>query len=79
MPIINAMAVCGVVSLPGMMTGQIIAGADPVEATKYQVMIMFVLAGASALAALLAGLGAIFLLTDDRHRLRLDRLTAIKL
>jgi putative ABC transport system permease protein len=74
-PILSAMAVTGIVSLPGMMTGQILAGADPVEATKYQVMIMFLIAGATGIAVVAAGLVAVALLTDDRHRLRLDRLT----
>jgi putative ABC transport system permease protein len=73
-PLLNTMAVAGVVALPGMMTGQIIAGADPAEAAKYQVMIMFVLSGASGLGALAAALGAVLLLSDRRHRLRLDRL-----
>lgn len=76
MPILNAMAASGVVSLPGMMTGQILAGADPVEAAKYQIMIMFLIAGATGLAVVITGLGAIHLLTDTRHRLRLDRLQA---
>src|SRR5205823_6648257 len=40
-PMLNAMATTGIVALPGMMTGQIIAGADPVGAAKYQVLIMF--------------------------------------
>ena len=74
MPILNAMAVTGIVSLPGLMTGQILAGVDPVEAAKYQIMIMFALSGATALAVLAAGIGGVWLLTDDRHRLRLDRL-----
>ncbi len=73
-PILSAMAVTGVVSLPGMMTGQILAGADPVEATKYQIMIMFLIAGATGLAVVIAGFAAVRLLTDERHRLRLDRL-----
>jgi putative ABC transport system permease protein len=73
-PLLNAMAVAGIVTLPGMMTGQIIAGADPAQAAKYQVMIMFVLSGAAGLGALLAGLGGVLLLSDKRHRLRLDRL-----
>jgi putative ABC transport system permease protein len=47
-PIINAMMVVGIVSLPGMMTGQILAGADPVEAVKYQVVVMFMIAGATS-------------------------------
>jgi putative ABC transport system permease protein len=73
-PLLNSMAVAGIVTLPGMMTGQIMAGADPALAAKYQIMIMFVLAGASGLGALLAGLGGVLLLSDKRHRLRLDRL-----
>ena len=74
MPIINAMAATGIVSLPGMMTGQILAGVDPVEATKYQVLITFLIAGGTALGAFLAVMGGARLLTDERHRLRLDRL-----
>lgn len=74
MPILNAMAASGVVSLPGMMTGQILAGMNPVDAAKYQIMIMFVIAGATALSVVLAGVGGVLLLTDSRDRLRLDRL-----
>lgn len=74
MPIVTAMAATGVVALPGMMTGQILAGIDPVSAAKYQVMIMFLIAGATGLAVVGAGLGSVLLLTDERHRLRLDRL-----
>jgi len=76
MPILTAMAATGVVTLPGMMTGQILAGIEPVAAAKYQVMIMFLIAGATGLAVVLAGLGAVLLLTDERHRLRLDRLAS---
>lgn len=73
-PLLNTMSVAGIVTLPGMMTGQILAGADPSEAAKYQIMIMFVLTGASGLGALAAAFGGVLLLTDARHRLRLDRL-----
>jgi putative ABC transport system permease protein len=48
-PIINAMMVVGIVSLPGMMTGQILAGASPLEAVKYQIVIMFLIASGTAL------------------------------
>lgn len=72
-PMINAMAASGIVSLPGMMTGQILAGVDPVEAVKYQIVIMFMIAGATAFAALIAVTVAARLLTDSRERLRLDR------
>lgn len=73
MPMINAMAVSGIVTLPGMMTGQILAGIDPSEAAKYQIVIMFAIAGATSLAALMAVLGGVWLLTDARQRLRNDR------
>ncbi|MFP6659456.1 MAG: ABC transporter permease, partial [Pirellulales bacterium] len=48
-PIINAMMVVGVVSLPGMMTGQILSGAAPLDAVKYQIVIMFLIASATAM------------------------------
>jgi putative ABC transport system permease protein len=75
MPILTAMAATGIVSLPGMMTGQILAGIEPIAAAKYQVMIMFLIAGATGMAVVVAGIGAVMLLTDQRHRLRLDRLS----
>ena len=74
MPIVNAMAATGLVSLPGMMTGQILAGVPPAEAVKYQLLIMFLIAGGTGLGAVAAVLGGVQRLTDARHRLRLDRL-----
>jgi putative ABC transport system permease protein len=74
MPIINSMAATGLVALPGMMTGQILAGAEPTEAVKYQLLIMFLIAGGTGLGATAAVLAATLRLTDGRHRLRLDRL-----
>lgn len=74
LPIVNQMSAAGIITLPGIMTGQIIAGMDPVEAVKYQILLMFLLAGASAVAALTIAFLAIRRLTDKRQRLRLDRL-----
>jgi putative ABC transport system permease protein len=54
-PILTSMATTGIVALPGMMTGQILAGADPVEAVKYQVLSMFLIAAATALASFFGG------------------------
>ncbi|MEO1091687.1 MAG: iron export ABC transporter permease subunit FetB [Pseudomonadota bacterium] len=73
-PIINAMAATGVVSLPGMMTGQLLAGVAPEEAVKYQLLIMFLIGGATGLGVLGAVLTSVWRLTDHRDRLRLDRL-----
>ncbi len=48
-PIINAMMIVGVVSLPGMMTGQLLSGVAPIQAVKYQIVIMFLIAATTAL------------------------------
>jgi len=48
-PVVNSMMVVGLVSLPGMMTGQLIAGADPLQAVRYQIVIMFLLAATVSL------------------------------
>ena len=76
MPMINSMAATGVVSLPGMMTGQILAGVAPAEAVKYQILIMFLIAGATGLGVLMAVVAGAWRLTDQRHRLRPDRLVS---
>lgn len=76
MPVINSMAATGVVSLPGMMTGQILGGVPPSEAVKYQILVMFLIAGGTGLGAVTAVLGGVYRLTDTRHRLRLDRFKA---
>ncbi|HEY2658481.1 MAG TPA: iron export ABC transporter permease subunit FetB [Caulobacteraceae bacterium] len=73
-PIVNQMAAAGVVTLPGIMTGQILAGLDPIEAVKYQILLMFLLSGGSGMAAAAAAYLAAWRLTDPRERLRLDRL-----
>jgi putative ABC transport system permease protein len=73
-PIVNAMAAAGIVSLPGMMTGQILAGSPPLEAAKYQLMILLLISagtGFGATAAVWIGSRRLF---DERERLRLDRL-----
>ena len=75
MPIVNAMGTTGLVSLPGMMTGQILGGVDPAEAVKYQILIMFLIAGGTTAGAVAAVLGGARRLTDQRQRLRLDRLS----
>jgi putative ABC transport system permease protein len=72
--IINAMSAAGIVFIPGMMTGQILAGAAPADAVKYQILIMFLIAGGTGLGVLAAVIGGARRITDPRHRLRLDRL-----
>ena len=73
-PIINAMTTAGIVSLPGMMTGQILAGSPPMEAAKYQLMILLLIAAGTGLGSMAAVWGGSRRLFDERERLRLDRL-----
>ncbi len=52
-PTINAMLGMGIIFIPGMMSGQILAGASPVDAIKYQIVIMMGILGSVALAVYL--------------------------
>ncbi len=73
--IVNSMSAAGLVFIPGMMTGQLMAGADPIEAAKYQALIMFLIAGATAIGTTMAIFLSVHRLMDRRHRLRLERLS----
>ena len=53
-PTINSMMAVGVVFIPGMMTGQILAGADPVLAIKYQIVVMIMLVGSTTIGTLIS-------------------------
>lgn len=53
-PTINSMAAAGLVFIPGMMAGQILAGADPVTATGYQIVVMLMVAAATAMGSVVA-------------------------
>lgn len=65
-PAINSIMVVGIVSIPGMMTGQILGGADPVLAARYQIVVMLMITAASALGSmLLVGLSFRRLYTPD--------------
>jgi len=75
-PIINAMTIVGLVSLPGMMTGQLLAGADPLVAVKYQIMIMFVIAAGTALGTMSAVLLSYRRLFNPRHYVLWEHLSA---
>ena len=77
-PIINSMAAAGLVSLPGMMTGQILAGAPPVEAVKYQILIMFMISAGTGFGVI----SVLWLISkrlfDERERLCFKRLLKLE-
>ncbi len=77
-PIINAMAVAGLVSLPGMMTGQILSGVAPTVAVRYQILIWFLIAAGSGFGMLIAVHLTCRQLFDDRQRLQLHRLRKVE-
>jgi putative ABC transport system permease protein len=52
-PQINSLFAVGLVALPGMMTGQILSGVDPIIAVRYQIMVMWMTFGSGGLAAVL--------------------------
>ena len=60
-PITNALFAVGLVSLPGMMTGQILSGVDPLIAVRYQIMVMCMVYGATGIST------AMFLFFIDRN------------
>ena len=59
-PTLNTMMVVGLVTLPGMFTGQVLAGTDPLNAASYQILILFAIA--------LTNLIATFLITESLYR-----------
>jgi len=67
---IDQMKVVGLISLPGAMTGLIIAGVSPLLAIRYQIVVMYMLLGAWAIAALVTTRLMRSALFDEAHRLR---------
>jgi putative ABC transport system permease protein len=52
-PQVNALLAVGLVALPGMMTGQILSGIDPLTAARYQIMVMCMIFSTAGLSAVL--------------------------
>lgn len=73
-PIINAMMVVGIVSIPGMMTGQLLAGVDPMTAVEYQIVIMFLIASGTALGTVSVVLLGYRRLFNERHQFEAHRI-----
>ncbi len=74
-PIINSMMVVGIVSLPGMMTGQLVSGMDPLQAVKYQIVIMFLIASATALGTVGVVLLSFLKMFNPDHQFMFHSLT----
>jgi len=72
MPTMNTMAAMGLVSLPGMMTGQILGGTSPILAVRYQVAIMCAITAAVAITAYLIVLQGYRHYFSAAHQLKVD-------
>ncbi len=73
-PILNSMSIVGLITIPGMMTGQLLGGTPPALAARYQIVIMFLISAATALGVGLTVALSLRRLFDSEQRLRLDRL-----
>lgn len=71
-PTIDSAKTVGLVSLPGMMSGLIFAGVDPVHAIRYQIMVMFMLLSATSLASVIASYAAYQTYFTNKAQLEFD-------
>ena len=68
-PTVDSTRVVGLISLPGTMTGLIIAGVDPLQAIRYQIIVMYMLLAAWAVSALVTARAAQGSMFDEAQRL----------
>ncbi len=73
-PTINSLMIVGLVQLPGMMSGQIIAGVLSVQAVRYQIVVMYMIASGAGLGSLVAALQMRRLFFTQRHQVRAEML-----
>lgn len=68
-PIIDGMKTVGLVQLPGMMTGMIVAGASPISAVRYQILIMYSLTSSAAIVSIILAMLTHSVLFNKSHQL----------
>jgi hypothetical protein len=67
-------SVIGIISIPGMMTGAILGGADVEQAARLQMIIMFMISASSGLSCIAATFFTLYECVDSEHRIRGDRI-----
>ncbi|KAJ2486051.1 hypothetical protein IWW37_005748 [Coemansia sp. RSA 2050] len=77
-PSISNMSACGLLSIPGLMVGWSLSGADTIVASRYQMVVMIMLTASTALSTMLAVIFSASVLINSTPMLRLDLLTANK-
>ncbi|KAH6585733.1 hypothetical protein BASA50_001068 [Batrachochytrium salamandrivorans] len=73
LPALNSMSIMGLVSIPGMMTGQILGGSSVQNAVYYQQVITFMISASCCVATVTSVIASVFVVFDDKARLRIDR------
>jgi putative ABC transport system permease protein len=68
LPTVDGLKTVGLVQLPGMMTGMIVAGADPIEAVQYQILIMYSFTSSAAIIAIIMAILTHRLLFTKAHQ-----------
>ncbi|KAI9504867.1 UPF0014 family, partial [Coemansia spiralis] len=74
LPNITNMGITGLISIPGMMTGWVLGGANVLQASRYQQIVLFMISASTASSTLLSVLFCASVLVDSSPRLRLDLL-----
>ncbi|KAJ1956236.1 hypothetical protein GGI12_005359 [Dipsacomyces acuminosporus] len=68
-PTITSVSIAGLISIPGMMSGQILGGADVMDAARYQQVIVFMIAASTALGVIVAAVTVAFMVVDKEPKI----------
>lgn len=71
-PTINAMMAVGVIFIPGTMAGIILTGADPLLSVKYQIVVMLMLSGATAIGSIIVTYLVMRMCFTSEHQIKID-------
>jgi hypothetical protein len=74
----NTPSVIGMIAIPGAMTGSILGGASVTQAARLQMVLMFLISSVVVLSSIVATGFAIFIVVDQDHRIRMDRIDSSK-
>jgi len=77
-PLINQLSVIGIVAIPGMMTGQILGGTPPLQAARYQLVILFLIAGCGSISSYIVLILSLHKMIDAHLNLRWEFLNKTK-
>ncbi|KAJ1901546.1 hypothetical protein LPJ81_003737 [Coemansia sp. IMI 209127] len=74
LPTITSLSITGLIAIPGMMSGQILGGADVLDAARYQQVIMFMIAACVALGVVFSVIYVAFAVIDSSPRLHTENI-----